>query len=58
MFKLLPKSKYPTGMFYFMTEHTSTIYVQYIKRFQEKNIISFREMVRERFSTFLFRQHF
>ena len=28
------------------------------KRFQEKNFISFREIVRERFSTFRFRQHF
>ena len=28
------------------------------KRFQEKNFISFREVVRERFSTFRFRQHF
>ena len=31
MFKLLPKSKYPTGMLYFLTEHTLIIYVQYIK---------------------------
>ena len=31
MFKLLPKSKYPTGMLYFLTEHTFTIFVQYIK---------------------------
>ena len=31
MFKSLPKSKYPTGMFYFLTEHTLLIYVQYIK---------------------------
>ena len=38
-------------------EHTLIIYVQY-KRFQEKNFISFREIVRERFSTFRFRQHF
>ena len=29
-----------------------------IKRLQEKNGISFREIVRERFSTFRFRQHF
>ena len=27
------------------------------KRFQEKNFISFREIVLERFSTFRFRQH-
>ena len=31
MFKLLPKSKYPTGMFYFQTEHTLIIYLQCIK---------------------------
>ena len=31
MFKSLPKSKYPTVMLYFLTEHTSIMYVQYIK---------------------------
>ena len=33
MFKSLPKSQYPTGMLYFLTEHTliRSIYVQYIK---------------------------
>ena len=31
MFKSLPKSKYPIGMLYFLTEHTLSIYVQYIK---------------------------
>ena len=31
MFKSLPKSKYPSGMLYFLTEHTFIIYVQYIK---------------------------
>ena len=31
MFKSLPKSKYPTAMLYFLTEHTLIIYVQYIK---------------------------
>ena len=36
MFKLLPKSKYPTGMLYFLTEHTLIIYVQYTKRFKRK----------------------
>ena len=30
MFKSLPKSKYPTGMLYFQTEHTLIIYVQCI----------------------------
>ena len=34
MFKSLPKSKYPTGMFYFLTEHTLIVYVQYIKDFK------------------------
>ena len=36
MLKLLPKSKYPTGMLYFLTEHTLTIYVQYIKGSKRK----------------------
>ena len=31
MMKLLPKSKYPTGRLYFLTEHTLVIYVQYRK---------------------------
>ena len=31
MFKSLQNSKYPTGMLYFLTEHTLIIYVQYIK---------------------------
>ena len=31
MFKSLLKGKYPTGMLYFLTEHTLIIYVQYIK---------------------------
>ena len=36
MFKSLPKSKYPTGMLYFLTGHTLTIYVQYIKGSKRK----------------------
>ena len=36
MVKLLPKSKYPTGMLYFLTEHTLIIYVQYIKGSKRK----------------------
>ena len=36
MFKSLPKSKYPTGMLYFLTEHTLVIYVQYIKSIKRK----------------------
>ena len=38
MFKLLPKSKYPTGMLYFLTEHTLIIYVQYIKGSKRKTL--------------------
>ena len=36
MSKLLPKSKYPTGMLYFLTEHTLIIYEQYIKGSKRK----------------------
>ena len=36
MFKSLPKSIYPTGMLYFLTEHTLIIYVQYIKGSKRK----------------------
>ena len=36
MFKSLPNSKYPTGMLYFLTEHTLIIYVQYIKGTKRK----------------------
>ena len=36
MFKSLPKSKYPTGMLYFLTEHTSIIYVQYVSGSKRK----------------------
>ena len=36
MFKSLPKSKYRTGMLYFLTEHTLIIYVQYIKGSKRK----------------------
>ena len=38
MFKTLPKSKYPSGMFYFLTEHTLIIYVQYIKGSKRKTL--------------------
>ena len=37
MFKSHPKSKYPTGMLYFLTEHTLIIYVQYIKGSKRKS---------------------
>ena len=36
MFKSLPKNKYPTGMLYFLIEHTLIIYVQYIKGSKRK----------------------
>ena len=36
MFKLLPKSKYPTGMLYFLAKHTLITYVQYIKDSMKK----------------------
>ena len=52
MFKSHPKSKYPTGLLYFHTEHTLFIYVQYIKGSKNKDFISLREIVRERLSTF------
>ena len=38
MFESLPKSKYPTGMLFFLTEHTLIIYVQYIKGSKRKKI--------------------
>ena len=58
MFKSLIKRKYPTGMFFFLIEHTLIIYVQYIKGSKRKNFISFRAIVLEKVSTFRFRQHF
>ena len=36
MFKSLPKSKYPTRMLYFLTEHTLFINVHYIKGSKRK----------------------
>ena len=36
MFKSLPKSKYPTGKLYFLTEHTLIIYVQNKKNSKRK----------------------
>ena len=36
MFKFVPKSKYPPGMLYFLTEHTLIIYVQNIKGSKRK----------------------
>ena len=37
MFKLLPKSKYQTGMLYFLTEHNLITCVQYIKGSKKKS---------------------
>ena len=37
MIKSLPKSKYPIGMLYFLTEHALVIYVQYIKGSKRKS---------------------
>ena len=36
MFKTLPKSKYPTGIPYFLAEQTLIIYVPYVKGFKRK----------------------
>ena len=36
MFKLLLKSNYPSRMFYLLTEHTLSIYVQYMKYSKRK----------------------
>ena len=36
MFKSLPKKKTPTGILYFLAEHTLIIYVQYIKGSKKK----------------------
>ena len=46
MFKPLPKSKYPNGMLYFLTEHTVITYRQYmyIKGSKRKNFISLEKM--------------
>ena len=38
MLKSLPKSKYPTGMLYFLREHTLIIYLQYIKGSKRKTL--------------------
>ena len=44
MFKLLPKSKYPTGMLKFLTEHTLIISVQYINGSKRKTSLLFEKM--------------
>ena len=38
MFKSLSKSKYPTAMLYFLTEHTLVIYVQSINDSKRKTL--------------------
>ena len=38
MIKTLPKSKYPTGMLYFLTEHTLITHAQYIKGSKRKTL--------------------
>ena len=45
MFKSLPKSKYPTGMLYFLTEHTLIIYVQYLKNSKRKTSYLLEKLV-------------
>ena len=47
MFKSLPKSKYPTGMLYFLTEHTLIIYVQYIKGSRKKKSYSLEKLFKK-----------
>ena len=58
MFKSLPKSKYPTGMLYFLTEQTLIIYVQYIKGSNRKSSHRLQKLFEKKFSTFRFRQLF
>ena len=45
MFKLIPKSRYPTGMLYFLTEHTLIIYVQYTKGSKSKTSYLFEKLL-------------
>ena len=44
MFKLLPKSKYPTGLLYFLTVHTLIIYVEYRKGSKRKTFHLFEKL--------------
>ena len=45
MFKLLPKSKYPTGMLYFLSEHTYHLLEKYtsylLEKLFEKDLVQF-----------------
>ena len=47
MFKSLPKSKYPTGILYFLTEHNLIINVQYTKGAKIKTSYLLEELVEE-----------
>ena len=53
MFKSLPKSKYPTGRLYFLTEHTLTINVQYIKGSKRKNSFLFEKLFEKDLANFV-----
>ena len=44
MYKSLPKGKYPTGMLYFLTDHTLIIYVQFIKGSKKKRSNLFEKL--------------
>ena len=47
MFKSLPKNTYPTGMLYFLTEHSLIIYVQYIKDSKRKSSYLLEKMFKK-----------
>ena len=47
MFKLLLKSNYPSRMFYFLTEHTLIIYVQYINGSKRKISYFFEKLLKK-----------
>ena len=57
MFKSLPKSKYTTGMLYFLTEHTFIIYAQYIIGSKKKTPHIFEKLFEKDLVHFL-KQHF
>ena len=52
MFKLFPKSNYPTGMLYFLIEHTLIIYVQYIKGSNRKKSYILEKLFEEEYISF------
>ena len=45
MLKSLPKSKYQTGMLYFLTEHTLIMHVQYVKSSERKTSYLLEKLV-------------